>query len=52
MKSMKIDEEFDSAVLNLAMDTIKIGKQALIFTNTKKSAEKTASQARAQQDKH
>src|SRR3989344_2266374 len=38
----KIDEEFDSAVLNLAIDTIKIGKQALVFANTKKSAEKTA----------
>jgi len=41
-KSVKIDDEFDSAVLNIALDTIKIGKQALIFANTKKSAEKTA----------
>ena len=42
MDSVKIDDEFDSAVLNIALDTIKIGKQALIFVNTKKSAEKTA----------
>ncbi|MBI2656476.1 ATP-dependent DNA helicase, partial [Candidatus Woesearchaeota archaeon] len=39
---IKIDEESDSAVLNVALDTLKIGKQALVFTNTKKSAEKTA----------
>ncbi|MDP3765808.1 MAG: helicase-related protein [Nanoarchaeota archaeon] len=42
MKSIKIDDEFDSSVLNIALDTLKIGKQALIFANTKKSAEKTA----------
>ncbi len=41
-KSVKINEEFDSAVLNIAIDTIKIGKQAIVFVNTKKSAEKTA----------
>ncbi len=28
--------------INLALDTINIGKQALVFTNTKRSAEKTA----------
>ncbi len=38
----KIDNEFDSPVLNIALNTIKIGKQALVFVNTKKSAEKTA----------
>ncbi|MBI4452287.1 hypothetical protein HY637_02575 [Candidatus Woesearchaeota archaeon] len=42
MKPLGIDEDFDSAVLNIAIDTIRIGKQALIFVNTKKSAEKTA----------
>ena len=42
MKSVKIDDDSDSAVLNIALDTLKIGKQALIFVNTKKSAEKTA----------
>lgn len=42
MESVDIDDEFDSAVLNIALDTLKIGKQALIFVNTKKSAEKTA----------
>jgi len=41
-KSIKLDDEFDSGVLNIALDTLKIGKQALIFANTKKSAEKTA----------
>ena len=41
-KSIDLNDEFDSAVLNIALDTIKIGKQALIFVNTKKSAEKTA----------
>lgn len=42
MKSVDINDDFDSAVLNIALDTLKIGKQALIFVNTKKSAEKTA----------
>ena len=42
MKSIKLADEFDSSVLNIALDTIKIGKQALVFANTKKSAEKTA----------
>lgn len=42
MDSIKIDSEFDSAVLNISLDTIKMGKQALVFVNTKKSAEKTA----------
>ncbi len=41
-KSIKLDDEFDSAVLNIALDTLKIGKQALVFVNTKKAAEKTA----------
>ena len=42
LKSIELDDEFDSAVLNIALDTLKISKQALIFVNTKKSAEKTA----------
>lgn len=41
-KYVKVEEEFDNAVLNIALDTLKTGKQALIFVNTKKSAEKTA----------
>ena len=41
-KSVDVDDEFDSGVLNIALDTLKIGKQALVFVNTKKSAEKTA----------
>src|SRR3989338_11341538 len=42
MKKVKIDEKTDNAVLNIALDTLKIGKQALVFASTKKSAEKTA----------
>ena len=42
MKKQKIDESTDDATLNLALDTIKIGKQALVFANTKRSAEKAA----------
>src|SRR3989344_5790532 len=42
MKSLKIEEKSDNAVLNIALDTLKMGKQALIFAGTKKSAEKTA----------
>lgn len=39
---IKLDDEFDSAVINIVLDTLKSGKQALVFINTKKSAEKTA----------
>ncbi len=41
-KTIKIADEHDSAVLNISLDTIKIGKQGLVFANTKRSAEKTA----------
>ena len=37
-----IKKESDISAVNLAIDTINLGKQALIFVNTKKSAEKTA----------
>src|SRR3989338_3115512 len=40
--NLKIKQESENSVVNLALDTIKIGKQALIFVNTKKSAEKAA----------
>ena len=39
---VKFDELAEDPVINLALDTIKINKQALVFANTKKSAEKTA----------
>jgi len=39
---LKIDSMSDDYTINLALDTIKIGKQALVFANTKRSAEKTA----------
>ncbi len=32
----------NNSVINLALDTISIGKQALVFVNSKRSAEKTA----------
>jgi len=38
----KIDQQTNDPVINLALDTIKIGKQALVFVNTKQSAEKCA----------
>ena len=34
--------ETGNAALDLALDTLNLGKQALVFANTKKSAEKTA----------
>lgn len=39
---IKIESLTDNPTLNLALDTIKKGKQALVFVNTKRSAEKTA----------
>ena len=42
MKRLEIEELSDNAVINLALDTIKIGKQALVFVNTKQGAERCA----------
>ena len=42
MSIKKITSESGNAALDLSLDTIKIGKQALVFVNTKRSAEKTA----------
>jgi len=42
MPTKKISFGTGNAALDLAIDTIKIGKQALVFVNTKRSAEKTA----------
>jgi len=42
MSIRKIHSETGNSALDLALDTIKMGKQALVFTNTKRSAEKTA----------
>jgi len=42
MPIKKISSDTGNAALDLALDTIKIGKQALVFVNTKRSAEKTA----------
>ncbi|MDO8480893.1 MAG: helicase-related protein [Nanoarchaeota archaeon] len=39
---MDIAQPFSDDTLNLALDTLKRGKQAIIFANTKNSAEKTA----------
>jgi len=41
-KKIKIKQLSSDATINLALDTISINKQALIFVNTKRSAEKTA----------
>ena len=41
-EKIKIDSISDNLTINLSLDTIKIGKQALVFANTKRSAEKTA----------
>lgn len=40
--NLKISEESKEDVTNIALDTIKIGKQAIVFVNSKRSAEKTA----------
>ena len=42
MPTKKISSETGNGALDLALDTIKLGKQALVFVNTKRSAEKTA----------
>lgn len=41
-KVVKIPELYSDATLNISLDTIKIGKQALIFVNTKRAAESLA----------
>ncbi|MEA2036086.1 MAG: helicase-related protein, partial [Nanoarchaeota archaeon] len=42
MHKVNVSLATDNPALNLALDTIKIGKQALVFANTKRSAEKAA----------
>jgi len=42
MKTIEISRLTDSHAINLAIDTIKRDKQAIVFVNTKSSAEKTA----------
>jgi helicase len=42
VSELKIKEKYSDPAVNLAFDTIEIGKQAIIFANTKSSAEKTA----------
>jgi len=39
---LKINSKSDNPAISLALDTINTGKQALVFANTKRSAEKTA----------
>jgi|ETNmetMinimDraft_2_1059921.scaffolds.fasta_scaffold01611_3 helicase len=41
-RALKIETISERADINLALDTIKLKKQALIFANTKRSAEKAA----------
>lgn len=42
METKKVGQFCEDLTINLALDTIEIGKQALVFANTKSSAEKTA----------
>ncbi|MEM4263899.1 MAG: helicase-related protein [Candidatus Woesearchaeota archaeon] len=42
MQSIKIEEKSGEPVINLALDTISKKKQALVFVNAKRSAEKCA----------
>jgi helicase len=42
MPIKKISNLSDNNAINIALDTINLGKQALVFVNTKRSAEKTA----------
>lgn len=42
MIDIKIQEDYDNKTINIALDTINKNKQALIFVNSKRSAEKTA----------
>jgi|TARA_B100001964_G_C14240220_1_gene604611 helicase len=42
MSVKKISSSTGNGALDLALDTINIGKQGLVFANTKRSAEKTA----------
>ena len=41
-KEVSIEKRHKDSTINLALDTIGMNKQALIFANTKRSAEKTA----------
>ncbi|MFC1728304.1 helicase-related protein [Nanoarchaeota archaeon] len=42
MTKLKIKQESQDPVLNIALDTLNKNKQALVFVNTKRSAEKVA----------
>lgn len=42
LKPLEIRQPTDNEVVNIALDTIGIGKQALVFVNTKRGAEKSA----------
>ncbi len=41
-KSVGVSQPSPSDTVNLALDTVKLGKQALVFVSSKKSAEKSA----------
>ncbi len=40
--SIDIERKYNNEIVNLALDTLRLNKQALVFVNTKKSAEKCA----------
>ena len=46
MKTKVINAPTEDPTINLVLDTLKLKKQALVFANTKNSAEKTAEEDR------
>jgi len=41
-KTLKIDQKYNNSVLNICLDTFRLKKQALVFVNSKSSAEAEA----------
>jgi helicase len=41
-KTLKIEEKYANSVINLCLDTLKLGKQAIVFVGSKPSAESEA----------
>jgi len=42
LKPLQIKQPTDNSTINLALDTINLKKQALVFVNTKRGAERAA----------
>jgi len=41
-RKIEIEQKSSNTIINIVLDTLKMNKQALVFANTKRSAEKTA----------